>query len=88
MEVDHNEIRCDGQTSLTPPLTLPLILGDNEDKVEGVGWLGAMQGQVRKVEECVISSDENWKCLKRWMREARVSPTLSELANALKDFAT
>ena len=33
----------DGQSSLTPPLTLPLILGDNEDKVVvGVGWLGAM----------------------------------------------
>ena len=25
MEVDHNKIRCDGQTSLTPPLTLCTI---------------------------------------------------------------
>ena len=88
MEVDHNKIRCNGQTSLTPHLPLPLILGDNEDNVVGLGWLGAMQGQVGKVDECVISSDENWKCPMRWMREARVSPTLSELANALKDFAT
>ncbi len=46
MEVDHNKIRCNGQTSLTPPFTLPLILGDNEDKVVGVGWLGARKLKV------------------------------------------
>jgi hypothetical protein len=43
---------------------------------------------VGKVDEFMISSDEKWKCPMRWMREARVSPTLSELANALKDFTT